>query len=40
MDTRVKPAYDAYTINASLILFAKIAPFPAAVRRGLPADVV
>jgi hypothetical protein len=39
MDTRVKPAYDD-AINASLILFTKIASYPAAVSSGLPADVV
>ncbi len=37
MDTRVKPAYDAPFVNASLILFAKMAAFAAAVSRGLAA---
>jgi hypothetical protein len=27
-------------INASVILFTKIAPYPAAISSGLPADVV
>jgi hypothetical protein len=40
MDTRVKPAYDDWPVNASLILFAKIAASAAAFSRGFAAGVV
>jgi len=40
MDTRVEPAYDEPPVNTSLILFAKMAAFAAAVSRGFAADVV
>jgi aspartyl protease family protein len=40
MDTRVKPAYDVPPVNPSLILFAKMAVFMAAIGRGFGAGVV
>jgi hypothetical protein len=40
MDTRVEPAYDAFPVNTSLILFTEMPSFAAAVSRGLAADVV
>jgi len=41
MDARVKPAHDDRTrVNASLILFVKMAACSAAIGRGSVADVV
>jgi hypothetical protein len=40
MDTRVEPAYDGFAVNASLILFAKMAGSIAVASRGLADGVV
>jgi hypothetical protein len=40
MDTRVKPAYDDRSVNASLILFVKMAAFATAISRDFGPDVV
>ena len=40
MDTRVKPAYDTFRVNTSLILFAKMAASAGVASRSLANAVV